>query len=246
MPEGRSITVPMDIAHPTTATEKKSKTALDATAGLHYVPSIANANREIPMDAIAILARHSDAAARITKDDVAAILDRVSGTTFASFVSVTTPTLAAKNKGRNVQKVSFNNVQLFNHVDAYKLYMEQVKRSAAKIEGNDADAVANFETQETWHRHTDVFSVVVHPEKNKFYLYAIFNSARSEWFIDGKAATKEEVAALMTPSAARDLLTPKEHVENKTHGIKHDTVVRTFSLDNIVAIKAMKQTVEVA
>jgi hypothetical protein len=223
----------------------KSEKALDSGRAVNYLPLVASTSyRGHPMENRDILQAHAANTHKITPAMIGDLLEKVNGTTFASFVSVTNPLLAAKNKHRLVQKVGRNNVQLFNNVDSYRIYMDAVKRSAAKNEENNPENIEAFQTQESWHEHTEVFSVVKHKQHDKYYLYAIFNSASSAFFIDGEPATREQVAELMTPSEAKKLLNPTDEVHNKTYNVKHNTTVRTFDLANIVMIKAMKQTVE--
>jgi RES domain-containing protein len=164
------------------------------------------------------------------------------GTNFASVAYITQVKTAAAHKARAVQKHTTANVQLFaNIADARAVFEAALKRSAAKYD-NSADAVAGYELQENWFEHTACFSIVQHKSKPALYLYAIYNSAESNYTIDGVAATKAEVAALLTPAAARDLLEPSATVVNKTHNIEHDVRVRVIALDNVLRVTVNKQT----
>ena len=164
------------------------------------------------------------------------------GTNFASVQYATQVKTAAAHKARNVQKHVVANVQLFaNIADARNVFEAALKRSAAKYE-NSAAAIEGYELQDNWFEHTECYSIVKHKSKPAFYLYAIYNSADSEYTIDGAAATKEQVAALLTPASARDLLEPKATVVNKTHDIEHDVRVRVIALDNVQRVTVNKQT----
>lgn len=192
------------------------------------------------------LAQHAAATQHITKQDVAAMLDNVHGTTFASVVQCTPVKLAAANKHRNVRCVTRANVMLFNNLQAFtSAYANAVKRSAAKIDSNDAEKVDGFTAASTWFEHTDCYSVVKHKRHDSYYLYAIYSNAVSEYYIDGVAASKEAVAELMTASEAAKLLSSDKRVRNVTHDIEHDVVVRTVALENVVLLTAAKQTVGV-
>ena len=62
------------------------------------------------------------------------------------------------------------------------------------------------------------------------------------YVIDGKQATKQEVAAYMTPAAAAELLTPYDHNLNVGNDVLHDVQVRVVALANIVSIVAVSYT----
>jgi hypothetical protein len=183
----------------------------------------------------------------ITPADVVQLLANVKGTTLASIVQVTQVKTAAAHKAENVQKVTAASVQLFNNVkDFANVYAAAVKRSAGNIADNDATKVNNFEQQDSYFAHTSTFSLVQHKtDASKFYLYAIYNNADSLYFINNTLATKQEVAQLLTPAAARDLLNPTNVVHNVTNDVMHTVQVRTISLDSIVQLKAQRQTLTV-
>lgn len=184
----------------------------------------------------------------ITAADVEHVLANVKGTTLASIVQVTNvASVAAAHKANKVQKVTQASIQLFNNVADYNnVYAAAVKRTAAKIADNDAAAVAGFETQENYFTHTATFSLVQNKkDATKYYLFAIYNNADSIYFINNSVATKQEVAALLQPAAAKKLLEDNTVVHNKTHDIMHTVQVRTIALDSIVQLKAMKQVLAV-
>lgn len=178
----------------------------------------------------------------ITAQDVSAMLSNVRGVTFASVMYVADVATAAAHKHNVVQKVVHANVQLFNNVADYSnVYAAAVKRSAAKISDNAAGAVSGFEQQDSYFTHTACFSVVQHKTKPKHYLYAIYNAADSLYFINAQPATKQQVAALLTPSAAKQLLAGTDVVHNKTHDVMHTVQVRTIALESIVQLTAQRQ-----
>lgn len=165
----------------------------------------------------------------ITKDAVADLLQGSAGTTMAGITYVTKVKTAAAFKEMNIKKVVKAQVQLFNQVNDYNLFANKVNKSAS---------TDDFVTSETWFEHTEVFSVVKHKAKGDMYLYAIFNKSESVYTIDGREATKEEVAQYMTPSEAKKLLDDSGTVYNKANDVTHNVICRTISLENITSIRA--------
>jgi hypothetical protein len=161
--------------------------------------------------------------------------------TFAQINFTTDVKTAAAHKALHVTKTTDANVQLFSNVQA-AVYANAVKRSAAKTDSNDATAVENFKAQENYFEHSDCFSIVQHKTEARLYLYSVFNRAKSEFYIDGVPATREQVGALLTPSEAKKLFSDGT-VHNVTHNIEHDVTVRTVGLHNINSIKAMGQSI---
>lgn len=163
---------------------------------------------------------------------------------FAGISYSTIVATAAKHRDRRVEKLVTANVQLFSNIKAAtRVFQNAVRKSASNIAGNDLQNVAEYKPQDTYYSHTDCYSIVEHKTNGKQYLYCIFNSSTSEYLIDHKPATKEEVAELLTPSAAKALLNPKP-IKNKTYNIEHNVQVRTIALDNIISITANKQTID--
>ena len=183
----------------------------------------------------------------VTPQQVEQLLANVRGVTLASIVTVTDVTsIAAIHKARKVQKVTAASVQLFNNVTDYDVYKKAVQRSASKIEDNDSTNVQNLVVKEATFTHTNTFSLVQNKKDNtKFYLYAIYNNAQSLLFIDNTLATKQQVAELLQPAAAKKLLEENTVQHNVTNDVLHNVILRTISLDSIVQLKAMKQTVTV-
>lgn len=164
------------------------------------------------------------------------------GTNFASVAYTTRVKTAAAHKARDVQKHVVANVQLFANIrDARNVFEAAVKRSAKRYD-NDVAAVAAYEAQSNWYEHTATYSIVQHKTKGALYLYAIYNSAKTQYTVDGEEATREQVAELLTPAARRDMLEPKQTVVNKTHGIEHDVQVRVIALDNVQRVTVNGQT----
>jgi len=183
---------------------------------------------------------------QVAAQDVEALLQNVKGVTFANIAYVTDVKLAAAQKHNVVQKVTVANVQLFNNLQAFTdVYVNAVKRTAAQIASNNAQNIADFEKQDSYFTHTNCYSVVQHKTNNNKYLFAIFNNAQSMYFINAQQATKQQVAALMQPAAAKKLLEDNALVHNVANNITHSVQVRTIALQNIVSITAQKQTITV-
>jgi len=168
---------------------------------------------------------------------IKALLNNVS-TTFAQVGYSTKVNTAAAHKAVSIVKVTNANVQLFSNIKAAtSVFANAVKKSAAKL----GEEVQSFQVSDTYFEHTDCYSIVEHKTKGSLYLYCIYNNSKSAYFINGAPATKAEVAAYLTPSAAKALLEPTKVVHNKTNDVTHDVVVRTIGLDNITSIKACKE-----
>lgn len=163
--------------------------------------------------------------------------------TFAQIMYVTKVQLAAAHKQENIQKVTNANVILCSNIKAHtSVYANKVKRSAAQISTNDPAAVEAFQAQQNYYEHTECYSIVRHREHtDKFYLYAIYNSAKSVYMHNGNIVDEQHVAQYMTPSGAKALLNPAQAVHNVSHNIDHTVAVRTIALSNIVSVRARKQ-----
>jgi hypothetical protein len=170
----------------------------------------------------------------IDETSVVKAMENVKGTTFASVLYSTIVAPSASNKHINITKKTSANVQLFNNVVDYNVYEKAVKRSASKLESNDTANVESFVASgnSAFTHSESCFSIVKNKKTEKAYLYVIYNSASSEYFIDGEPATKGEVAQYLTPSASKKLL-GDSLVHNQENDVVHDVVVRTISLNNI-------------
>ncbi len=177
----------------------------------------------------------------ITAQDIQNVLGNKAAT-FAGIEYKTKVPTAAKHKLVNIQKYTTANVQLFANVEAEGIYTKAVKKAAGKIEENDKLKVAEFTAQENYFEHTDCYSIVEHKTNGKQYLYAVFNNAHSTFTINGKCATREQVAEFLTPSA-REKLLGDGIVHNKANDVLHTIQVRTIALENIVEIRTNGQTV---
>jgi hypothetical protein len=175
---------------------------------------------------------------------ISAMLNNAS-VTFASISYTTTVATAAAHKHNVVQKHVVANVQLFANIkQATAVFANAVKKSAASIASNSAANVAAFEQQSNYFTHTACYSIVQHKQNSNLYLYAIFNNVSSAVYtINNVVASKQQVAALLTASAAAKLLQNDNTVTNVTHNIQHNVQVRTIALANIKSVTANKQTV---
>jgi hypothetical protein len=180
----------------------------------------------------------------ISADQIVSLLANKS-IQFAQVLYCTSVATSAKHKAVSIKKVTSANVQLFANITAQNLYTQQVQKSASKIASNNANNVQNFEAQSNYFTHTNCYSIVQHKANNNLYLYAIYNNAKSMYFIDGIVATKQQVAQYLTASAAQALLQKNDTVTNVTNNVQHNVTVRTIALSNIVSITANKQMLAV-
>ena len=181
--------------------------------------------------------------AQAVAQQIAALLANKS-VTFAQVQYVTQVKTSAANKHLLVQKHTNANVQLFANINAAtSVFANAVKRSAAQHAQNDATNVAQFTAQSNYFAHTSCYSIVQHKQNANLYLYCIYNSAQSYYTINNVRATVQQVAALLTASAANALLNASNTVHNKTHNVTHNVIVRTIALQNIISINACKQQV---
>lgn len=179
-----------------------------------------------------------------TSQVIAALLSGKSST-FAQIEYVTEIKPAAAYKSVKIQKLTTANVQLFSDIKAATdVFLNAVKRTAQKISGNNLDNLETFEKSSTYFEHTDCYSIVKHKENERLYLWAIFNNAISHFLVDGKPATREQVAEFLTPSAKKALLNNDKIVLNAKNDIMHTVQVRTISLENVKAINAAKAKIK--
>jgi hypothetical protein len=182
----------------------------------------------------------------LTVAQVQQLLQNVS-VTFAQIVYVTRVQLAAAHKQQNICKVTHANVLLASNISAQaQLYARAVRKSAAKYTQNNAQSVQNFAAQANYFVHTATHCIVQHAQHaHKFYLYAIYNNARSAYVHNNAVVSKQHVAQYCTASAAAQLLQESNTVHNVTNNIVHSVQVRTIALNNIVSMRARKQLLTV-
>lgn len=170
-------------------------------------------------------------------DQIAALIGRASST-FAGIEYVTEVKTAAKFKHLTITKQTRANVQLFGTLNQFTNVYKNAVMKAAKKAGENLE---DFVIQDTYFEHTDCYSIVEHKTNGKQYLYCIYKKgAKSDYFIDGKAATKDDVMEFLTPSAKAAMVSSKTH--NKLNDVDHDVIIRTIAIDNIVSLTAGKQT----
>ncbi len=168
------------------------------------------------------------------------ILSATKGSTIARLCYTTPVKPAAKFKSLDIQKTTVASVLLFGTVAAYKnAYLRRVQKTALAIADNDSQAVANFELSQNWHIASEfAYSIRLHTDKGTKYLFPMFCSKSIVSFtIDGKPATRDQVAEFLTPSERDKLLDDSGTVENKKNGIKHMAIVRTILFNNINWLK---------
>jgi hypothetical protein len=143
--------------------------------------------------------------------------------------------MVASNPNVQIYKQVVAIVTLFRNADD-EVYAKAVKESAKSIFMNGSNSADNFEVSEPSFTHTDIYSIVKNKITGREYLYAHYESATSEYFIDGLLSTKQEVAEYLTPSESKKLLDTTGIVYNATNDVYHDVQVRTIALDNVRSI----------
>lgn len=176
----------------------------------------------------------------ISAADVQAMLGDRPGTTIANIGYVTDVQLAAKHRdaGHTVQKVTYANVMLAGDQTSADIYLNRVLRT---MDGDE------FVKSDTYFEHTDVYSIVRHISRGSLYLFAMYmpnSNSKTAFILDGEIATREEVAELLTPSAAKRLLDTESTVYNKRNDVTHAAIVRTISLQNLVSISTSGTTMK--
>jgi len=170
----------------------------------------------------------------VTATQIKNILNNVKGTTLANITTKTPVKTAAAHKGLSITKTTTANVTLANNLNDFtSVYRNKVEREVGKP----------FVLSETYFFHTSCFSIVQHKTKSTQYLYAIYNQSHGTAFeIDGVAATRNEVAEYLTPSAREKLLNSNEPTYNAKNDVTHTVTVRTIKIENIVKFTACGQT----
>jgi hypothetical protein len=167
-------------------------------------------------------------------------------TTFANIVQATPVVLAAKNKDRNIMKLSTLNAMLSSSLATYT---NAVKNSARK-QGSDQEKVDNFKAKKAaYTRDADCAALATSDKSGMaMIVYLTYPNPRASgqrYFIDAdtnEIMSTEDVAALMRPADAKRLLDPPTVTHNKTHDIEHTVSVRSVYLHNIFRVVANKQT----
>lgn len=169
-------------------------------------------------------------------------------TTFAHVVQATPVKLAAKNSERNIMKVSTSNVMISSSHDTYE---RAVKNSAVKA-GSNENKVAEFKPQKAWFTRREDCAALATANKNGlpvlvYMTYPNPRNAGKRYFIDAdtqEMMTAEQVAELMTPSAAKQLLDPPATQKNVKHDIEHTVGTRAVYLHNVLKVIANKQAAD--
>lgn len=145
---------------------------------------------------------------------------------------------AAKHKNSvSITKVTTANVTLYANANAY---LQLVQASAAHIQANAANAnnVVNFAVSASKYTHLSNAHCIA-MLNNNLYLQCIVNSANSVYFINNVVATKQQVAAYLTPSAAATLLNNNSITHNKTNNVQHNVIVRTYKFSSIQSLQLL-------
>jgi hypothetical protein len=164
------------------------------------------------------------------------------GSTFARLETITPVKTAAKFKNVNIQKHTIANVTLFGTLNDLQVYRKMVIKSANKI---DNQQVESFEVSENYFYHDEnCFSIVYNKNNDTPYLYAVYNSSKSSYTIDGIESNKQQVSEYLTNSEREKLLGDNSIVYNKTNDVLHSVIVRTIKIENIISIKCNKMMLD--
>jgi len=164
------------------------------------------------------------------------------GVTMAAMEYKSTVPVAARFKTTvHVEKRTSANVQLFQTIKDFEVYRNAVIKSANTIVENGN--VTDFEVSENWFEHADAncFSVISHRKTGEQYLYFVANNAKSQYFVNGVAVAKDEIAQYLTPSEYKKVFENDGVVYNKKNDVLHTMQPRTLKIANIITLKANKQ-----
>jgi len=167
---------------------------------------------------------------------VESMIEHVKGATFANITQATRVKTAATHKDMTIIKVTVANVMLANNLKTFtSIYKNRVEKEIGE----------DFVVSDTWFHHTHCYSIVKHNTKETLYLYAMYNNTVSTAYYNADTDTvmsKSDVAAYMTPSAAKKLLEPAGPTHNVTNDVDHNVTIRTIGLANVVAMTVNKQS----
>jgi hypothetical protein len=163
------------------------------------------------------------------------------GATFANLQYKSKVATAAKFKEVSIEKRTTANVMLFQTVKDMEIYRRSVLKTANMIDGQN---VTEFEVSDNWFEHSDsdCFSLISHKTSGEQYLYFVANNAKSQYYIDGVAVDKAEIAQYLTPSKHKEIFEDNTIVYNKKNDVMHMVHPRTLKLANIISLTANKQT----
>ena len=175
----------------------------------------------------------------MNKQDFLNVMASTKGAAIASMVTDTAVGgVAAKYKAMSIRKVTTASIMLFNGLKDADPYLNKIAKTS------DSDNATDFEKSETFFEHSqECYSLVSHKKTGKLYLYALYNSAKSTYYIDGKQVNRDEVAIFLTPSAAKTLMDDSGKVYNLKNDVYHSAIIRTISLENVVKLTANGQTI---
>ena len=175
---------------------------------------------------------------------IANALANTSAATFASVNYNTQIATAAAHKHNAVHKTVTANVTLFSNIKHANVYANALAKNANKTSAaqNATSNTIAQNMQQTHYAHTNCYSIVYNAQRNTHYLYCIINNAQSVYYINNAQATKQQVAQLLTASAANKLLNSNSVQYNKTHNVAHTLHLRTIKCSNINTITINKQT----
>jgi hypothetical protein len=181
------------------------------------------------------------------ENQITEILNTTNGSTICRLQYTTEVKPAAKFKAVEIKKTTIASALLFGKVSSYaNAYKRRVQKTALEIEGNNQESIDNFDVSQAWHVPSEkAYSIRLHTGKGTKYLYPMFcGHSKTVFTIDGKPSSREQVAAYLTSSAAKELMDTSGIVTNKKNGIKHCAIVRTIGIENIEWCKIKGKLIE--
>lgn len=175
---------------------------------------------------------------------IANALANTNAATFASVNYNTQVATAAAHKHNTVHKSVTANVTLFSNIKHANVYANALANNANKTsaaQNTNSNTIAQNMCS-THYTHTDCYSIVYNAQRNTYYLYCIVNNANSVYYINNVQASKQQVAQLLTASAANKLLNSSAAQYNATHNVTHTLHLRTVKCSNINSITVNKHT----
>ena len=169
------------------------------------------------------------------EQEIKSLVGEVCGTSFRFVKYNTAVKTAAKFKYLVISKEVSANVQVFANLKEFTdIYTAAVKRSAKRISENNMENVEAFIKSDNWFEHSNIFSIVLHKETRKEYLFCLYNNSISKYFINGEETEKKNIIEFLTPNEAKKLTQDNSIIYNKKNDVFHATIARTIGLENIV------------
>lgn len=166
----------------------------------------------------------------LTFNEAKALLDNISGCTFAAMDTVTKPILKGGKsnpmQGRIEKRATGHRIMLFSNKESNG-YLNKVRRELER-EGKNPDSFQLGPLP--WGERVPNSPFIAN--KGKYYLQCIFlESGAVDYRLDGEPIAKEAIQGLNERSGA----------EHQGLESENEVIVRTFSLESIEALRAFNE-----